>query len=175
MAILPSLSGMGWSWTTSGLNTWDPSKTSSWKPSPQERLSLKRLTSDARARKTDEGLNLTIDAVRGAFIERDAEQLSNCLGSMKVYVSLKSRMKESGYYTRSQLQFMFDKMFQDLRTRSFEYSPKDIIADDNRANLRSEWTYVVLGSDKVVTESLHLTLEKEKDGWGISEIKASSR
>jgi hypothetical protein len=147
-----------------------------WGQTPtQERLSLRRLSSDARARKADEGLSLTIDAVKSAFIERDAEKLAGCLGSMKVYVSLKSRMKESGYYTRSQLQFMFDKIFSDLRTRSFEYAPKDIIAADDRANLRSEWTYVALGSEKVVTESLHLTFEKEKDGWGISEIKASSR
>jgi hypothetical protein len=159
IAILPSLNGLGWAQSAP----------------PQERLSLKRLSADARAQKTDEGLNLTIDTVRSAFIERDTAKLASCLGSMKVYVSLKSRMKESGYYTRSQLQFIFDKMFQDLRTRSFEYSPKDINVDDDRAYLRSEWTYVVFGSDKVVTEHLHLTFEKEKDGWRISEIKASSR
>jgi hypothetical protein len=144
-------------------------------PLPQERLNLKRLSMDARARK-DEGLNLTIDTVRSAFLERDTAKLASCLGSRKVYVSLKSRMKESGYYTRSQLQFIFDKMFQDLRTRSFEYSPKDIIQlDDKRAYFGSEWTYMAFGSDKVVTENLHFSLEKEKDGWQIFEIKASSK
>jgi hypothetical protein len=141
----------------------------------QERLNLKRLSTDARARK-DEGLNLTIDTVRGAFIERDTNKLAGCLASRKVYVSLKSRMKDSGYYTRSQLKFIFDKMFQDLRTRSFEYSPEDIIqVDDKRAHFGSEWTYMALHSDKVVTENLHFSLEKEKDGWRIFEIKASSK
>jgi hypothetical protein len=144
-------------------------------PVPQERLNLKRLSTDARARKY-EGLNLTIDTVRSAFLERDKGKLAGCLGSRKVYVSLKSRMKESGYYTRSQLQFIFDKMFQDLQTRSFEYSPDDIIQfDDKRAYFGSEWTYMALGSDKVVTEKLHFSLEKEKDGWRIFEIKATSK
>jgi hypothetical protein len=144
-------------------------------PMPQERLNLKRLSMDARARK-DEGLNLTIDTVRSAFLERDTDKIAGCLGSRKVYVSLKSLMKESGYYTRSQLKFIFDKMFQDLRTRSFEYSPKDIIQlDDERAHFGSEWTYMAFGSDKVVTENLHFSLEKEKDGWQIFEIKASSK
>jgi hypothetical protein len=33
----------------------------------------------------------------------------------------------------------------------------------------------VLGSDTVVTEHLRFLFEKEKNGWQISEIKASSR
>jgi hypothetical protein len=142
---------------------------------PQEKLTLKRLALDTKTRK-DEGLQLTVDEVRSAFMERDTAKFARCLGSRKVYLSLKSRMKESGYYTRSQLQFIFDKMFQDLTTRSFEYSPRDIKGpDEGRAFLRSEWTFVALGSDTVVTENLRFTFEKEKEGWRISEIKSSSR
>lgn len=144
-------------------------------PLPQERLNLKRLTSDTKARK-DEQLNRVIGEVRVSFMERDAEELADCFGEGKVYLSLKSRTGETGYYTKSQLQFIFDRMFQELRTRAFEYSSSDIsIPDENRAHFRSEWTYVVLGSDSLVTEHLHFTLVREKDGWRISEIKASSR
>jgi hypothetical protein len=98
------------------------------------------------------------------------------MGEKKVYVSLKSRADEAGYYTPSQVHFMLDKMFRDLRTRSFEYSPRDItISEGGRAYFRSEWTYMVLGLDTVVTEHLHFLFEKQKAGWRISEIKASSR
>jgi hypothetical protein len=142
---------------------------------PQEPLTLKRLSSDARPPK-DAGLKRTIDRVRDSFVERDTGKLAECLGSGKVYVSLKSRKEEAGYYTSSQLQFIFDKMFKDLQTRSFEYSPRNIKGSDNgRAHLRSEWTFVALGSDKVVTEHLYLVLEKEKSGWRITEIRSSSR
>lgn len=141
----------------------------------QERLTLKRLSTNAAKRK-DEGLNVTISAVRSSFIDRDTDRLASCVGNKKVYLSLKLRTGEAGYYTRSQVHFIFDKMFRDHRTRSFEYSPSDItISEEGRAFVRSEWTYVVLGSDTVVTENLRFLFEKEKDGWQISEIKASSR
>ena len=140
----------------------------------QEILTLKRLSSDASKRK-DEGLNATIGMVRSSFMNRDTDRLARCIGSKKVYVSLKSKVGEAGYYTRSQVHFIFDKMFRDHRTRSFEYSPSDItISEEGRAYFRSEWTYMVLGSDTVVTEHLHFLFEKEKDGWEISEIRASA-
>ncbi len=145
------------------------------RPASQETLTLKRLASNASKRK-DDGLNITISMVRSSFMNRDTDSLARCVGSKKVYVSLKSKIGEAGYYTRSQVHFIFDKMFRDHRTRSFEYSPSDItISEGGRAHFSSEWTYMVLGSDTVVTEHLHFLFEKEKDAWEISEIKASSR
>ena len=142
---------------------------------PQELTNLKRLSSNAGLSK-DEGLMLTIGSVRVAFMERDTDKLAGIIGKKKAYVAIKSRMEEPGYYTGSQVHFIFDKMFRDLRTRSFEYTPRDIKSlDKGRASFRPEWTYVVLGSDKVVTERLHFVFEKEKHGWSISEIKASSK
>lgn len=136
---------------------------------------LKRLAPKVEPRK-DTGLDFAIQKVRDSFMERDTATLEECFGNRKVYVSLQSRTREAGYYTRSQLHFIFDKVFRDLRTRSFEYTPRDItISDDGRAYFRSEWTYVVLGSDTHVTEQLHFVFEKEEGGWRISEIKASSR
>ncbi len=135
----------------------------------------KRLAPKAEARK-DTGLDLAIQKVRRSFRERDTDRLEGCFGNKKVHVSLRSRIRESGYYTRSQLHFIFDKIFRDVRTRSFEYSPRDItISDDGRAYFGAEWTYVVLGSDTLVIEQLHFVFEKEKDSWLISDIKTSSR
>jgi len=135
----------------------------------------RRLAPKAEARK-DTGLDRAIEKVRDSFLQRDTDRLEDCFADRKVLVSLRSRTREAGYYTRSQLHFIFDKVFRDLRTRSFEYSPRDInIVDDGRAKLRAEWTYVVLGSDTPVIEQLHFTFEKEKDSWLISEIKTSSR
>lgn len=143
--------------------------------SSQEAFTLRRLTNITKKRK-DDGLDHSIEQVRSSFLERDTKKLAQTVGKGKVYLSLKSRRSETGYYTKSQLQFIFDKMFQDLRTRSFDYSSRDItISEDDRADFRSEWTYVTLGSDTVVTEHLHFLFVKEKSEWRISEIKASSR
>ena len=85
---------------------------------------LKRLAPKVEPRK-DTGLDLAIQRVRDSFVERDTAKLEDCFGNRKVYVSLQSRTRESGYYTRSQLHFIFDKVFRDLRTRSFEYTPRE--------------------------------------------------
>jgi hypothetical protein len=143
--------------------------------STQEAFTLRRLTNITKERK-DAGLNRCIDQIRSSFMERDTKKLAQTIGKRKVFLSLKSRKSETGYYTKSQLQFIFDKMFKDLNTSSFDYSTRDVtISSDNHANIRAEWTYVILGSDTVVTEHLHFVFVKEKSGWRISEIKASSR
>jgi hypothetical protein len=143
--------------------------------STQEAFTLRSLTNITKERK-DAGLNQCIDRVRSSFMKKDTKKLAETIGKRKVFLSLKTRKSETGYYTKSQLQFIFDKMFKDLNTSSFDYSTRDItISSDNHANIRAEWTYVVLGSDTVVTEHLHFVFVKENSGWRISEIKASSR
>lgn len=124
----------------------------------------------------DEDLQQTIYEVRLSFLERETERLEKCFAEKKVFISLRSRAGEAGYYTRSQLHFIFDKVFRDLQTRSFKYSPRDItLSKDGRAFFRSEWTYMVLGSDDVVTEHLHFSFEKDKGSWQIYELKAVSK
>jgi hypothetical protein len=138
----------------------------------QQPITLKRLTSDAKLR-TDEGLNRIIGGVRASFLDKDPEKLADHFGSTKIYLSMKTKTQEAGYYTGSQLQFIFDKMFQDLQIRSFEYSKKDItILGEKNAYCRAEWTYVALGSDAVVTERLIISFAREREGWKISEIRA---
>jgi alpha-ketoglutarate-dependent taurine dioxygenase len=137
--------------------------------------SVKRLLPDSGPDR-DEGLQQTILQVSQSFMERETERLEKCFAAKKVFISLRSKQAEAGYYTRSQLHFIFDKIFGDLQTRTFEYSPSDItISEDGRAFFRSEWTYMVLGSDTVVTEHLHFSFEKEKGDWRIFELKSISK
>ena len=142
---------------------------------PQESLRLKRFTPEDEPPQDQELLRM-IQKVKRSFLERDAAQLEDCFGSSKIFVSLKTSAGNPGYYTRSQVHFIFDKLFRDVATRTFRYSPRDVsISKDDRAFLRSEWTYVVLDSDSLVTEHMHFSFEKENEGWRISEVKASSR
>ena len=142
---------------------------------PRQFYSVKRLVSESE-RDRDEGLQQRIHQVRLSFMERETERLEECFSGKKVFISLRSKKTEPGYYTRSQLHFIFDKLFEDLQTRTFKYSPSDItISKDGRAFFRSEWTYMVLGSDTVVTEHLHFSFEKEKGDWRIFELKSVSK
>jgi hypothetical protein len=138
-------------------------------------LSIKRLV-PASSSKRDDGLQETIHRVRQSFQNQQADQLEACFATKKVFISLRSKETEAGYYTRSQLHFIFDKVFRDLQTRSFNYSPSDVtVSRDGRAYFRSQWTYKVMGSDTTVTELLHFSLEKENDDWRIFELKSVSQ
>lgn len=141
----------------------------------QEYLSIKRLV-PASSSKRDDGLQETIHRVRQSFQDQEADLLESCFATKKVFISLRSKEAEAGYYTRSQLHFIFDKVFRDLKTRSFNYSPSDVtVSGDGRAFFRSQWTYKVMGSDTTVTELLHFSLEKENKDWRIFELKSVSK
>ncbi|MGH9461778.1 MAG: hypothetical protein ACRD1X_11210 [Vicinamibacteria bacterium] len=138
-------------------------------------LSIKRLVPESSSER-DDGLQETIHRVRQSFQNQQADQLEACFAARKVFISLRSKETEAGYYTRSQLHFIFDKVFRDLQTRSFNYSPSDVtVSRDGRAYFRSQWTYKVMGSDTTVTELLHFSLEKENDDWRIFELKSVSQ
>ena len=137
--------------------------------------SVKRLVPSSGG-KSDDGLQQTIHDVRLSFLEQETERLEKCFAGKKVFISLRSKETEAGYYTRSQLHFIFDKVFRDLQTVSFNHAPPDVtISQDGRAFFRSEWTYKVLGSDTVVTEHLHFSFEKENGDWRIFELKSVSK
>ena len=138
-------------------------------------LAIKRLVQPSTS-KRDDGLQETIHRVRESFQDQKADQLESCFATKKVFISLRSKEAEAGYYTRSQLHFIFDKVFRGLQTRSFNYSPSDVtVSSDGRAFFRSQWTYKVTGSDTTVTELLHFSLEKENDDWRIFELKSVSK
>jgi hypothetical protein len=122
-----------------------------------------------------EFLGKTIDRVGRAFEIGDPDALEECLVSRKVYLSLRSRGDEAGYYGRSQVKFMFAKLFRERKTDSFTYDPIDIeVSGDGTAHFRADWSYMVLDEDDVVTEHLRFRLERTKDDWRISEIRAQS-
>jgi hypothetical protein len=123
-----------------------------------------------------DSLGKTIDRVGQAFEVGDAEALEDCLVPRKVYLSLRSRGDEAGYYGRSQVKFMFAKLFRERKTDSFIYDPVDVeVSGDGTAHFRADWSYMVLDEDDVVTEHLRFRLERTKDDWRISEIRAQSR
>lgn len=139
-------------------------------PSPLRRLVAKP------DQPVDERLSRTLDEIRRSFLDRDSRRLDACLGEKKVFFSIQSRAAEAGYYTRSQLRFIFEKIFRELQTRSFNLAPEDVtVSEENQAFFRTEWTYVPAGSEVAVTEHLHFSFAKDKNGWRISEIKAAPK
>jgi hypothetical protein len=122
-------------------------------------------------------LTQTIDRVERAFEAGDTDELEPCLSEKRIYLSLRARGEEAGYYGRSQVKFMLDKLFQERRKRTFSYDPEDVeILHEGSARFRAEWSYVEFEADDVVTEHLRFKLDRATgDDWRVSEIRAHNR
>jgi hypothetical protein len=147
--------------------------------------SIKRLISakneetrrGSRAKEDLEHLSRTANRVERAFEDGDADELEACLSEKRIYVSLKARGEEAGYYGRSQVRHMVDRLFRERRTDSFSYDPAGIDASSGEsADLRAEWTYLAREADAVVTEQLRFKLERadgpDDSDWRVSEIRS---
>jgi len=130
-----------------------------------------------KAKEDVEHLSRTIDRVARAFEAGDPDELEPCLSEKRIYLSLKARGEEAGYYGRSQVKHMLGRLFRERRTDSFTYDPADIeVSGGESAAFRAEWTYLAREADAVVTEQLRFKLDRaegsEGDGWRVSEIRA---
>ncbi|MGH9332550.1 MAG: hypothetical protein ACRD21_02240, partial [Vicinamibacteria bacterium] len=122
-------------------------------------------------------LEQTIDRVGRAFEEGSPEELDSLLSDQKIHLSLKARGEEAGYYGRSQVKFIFARLFRERKTDSFTYDPREIeVSGEKSAQFRAKWNYMVLDADEVVTEHLRFELERGARGiWRISEIRTQAR
>ncbi len=158
---------------------------SSWAVGQTPSPSIKRLISakneenrrGSRAKEDVEHLSRTADRVERAFEDSDADELEACLSEKRIYVSLKAGGEEAGYYGRSQVRHMVDKLFRERKTDSFSYDKADIeVSGGESAAFRAEWTYLAREADAVVTEQLRFKLDRadgpEGDDWRVSEIRA---
>jgi hypothetical protein len=150
--------------------------------------SIKRLISvnneenrrGSRAKEDVERLSRTADRVERAFEDGDADELESCLSEKRIYVSLKARGEEAGYFGRSQVKHMLGKLFRERKTDSFTYDRADLdVSGGQSAAFRAEWTYLAREADAVVTEELRFKLDRAEgpDGpddydWRVSEIRA---
>ena len=125
----------------------------------------------------DLAIETILDRAGGAFESGDASELEECLvvGKRKVYLSIAAGGKEPDHYGTSQLKFIFDEIFREVRTESFLYDTRDIERYNGIAIARADWTYDVVADDEIVTEHLQLRLEKKGTIWRIFEIRSAPR
>lgn len=118
-----------------------------------------------------------LDRAGRAFEKGDAAGLEDCLvrGKRKVFLSLAAGGKEPAHYGTSQLRFIFDEIFQEVRTHSFVYDSRDIERYSSIAIVRADWTYNLVSEDEAVTEHLQFKMQKDDTSWRIYEIRAATR
>jgi hypothetical protein len=143
------------------------------KPSIKHLVSAKDEESKSEEVKNDRLLGSTIHRIGRAFERSDPDELEECLVPRKVYLSLKAGGDEPGYYGRSQVKFMFAKLFRERKTDAFTYDPMEVDdSGDGGASFRADWSYIAPNQEEIVTERLRFKLERGKNDWRVSEIRA---
>src|SRR3989304_582926 len=89
-----------------------------------------------------EHLSRTIDRVERAFEAGDSDELEGCLSEKRIYLSLKARGEEAGYYGRGQVKFMLAKLSRGRRTDSFTSGQDNpAVCRGEGGAFRAEWSY----------------------------------
>jgi hypothetical protein len=151
-------------------------------PTVQRLISAKNEESRRGSREGEDfgPISKTIDRVERAFESGDPDGLDECLAEKRIYLSLKARGEEAGYYGKGQVKAMLGKLFRERRTDSFTYDPGQIeVSRGESAAFRAEWSYVGSEAGDIVTEELRFRLDRAKgpqgDDWRVSEIRAQNR
>jgi hypothetical protein len=120
-------------------------------------------------------LGARLQAVEAAFRKGSASALRSCVSSgAKVRVELREVTEGSGNYGASQLQVIFERIFEENRTLQFHVPREQVTASaQGTAFARALWVRRVASGGEEVTDNLTLTLRREGDEWRIHEIRSS--
>lgn len=129
----------------------------------------------ARAATLDPALSTRLRRIEGAFRGGDAASLRPIFTtSGKVRVDLKDVMEGPGSYGSSQLEVIFDRIFDENRTREFTFRDDDVtVSTPGTAFARGRWVRKARPGGTDATDTLTFTLRQESGDWRIHEIRSS--
>src|SRR5262245_1573448 len=120
----------------------------------------------------DPALSSRLRHIESAFREGDAGSLrrSFCAGS-KVRVELHELTDGQELYGPGQLQAIFNRIFEQVRTEDFAFRPDDVrIATPGTAYARGRWVRRAPPQGPETVDMLTFTLREESGDWRIREI-----
>jgi hypothetical protein len=123
---------------------------------------------------TDQALESRLHSIESAFRDGKASALAGSFSKDgKVRVEISDLPQGEGSYAAGQLQVIFDRIFEEFRTREFAFTRDDVrISRDGTAFARSRWVRRRPRGDETV-DTLTFTLRDESGDWRILEIRAS--
>jgi hypothetical protein len=123
----------------------------------------------------DPALGARLTAVEGAFRGGSASGLRACVSrTAKVRVDLRGQAEGSGSYGASQLQVIFERIFDESPTREFTVKRDEVtVSAQGTAFARARWSRRSRAGGDEVTDTLTLTLRREDGEWRVYELRSS--
>jgi hypothetical protein len=124
----------------------------------------------------DPALSSRLRHIESAFREGDAGSLRLSFSSGgRVRVELRDLPEGQGAYGPGQLQAIFNRIFEQVRTEDFAFGKDDVrVAIPGTAFARGRWVRRAPTRGPETVDMLTFTLREESGDWRILEIRSSS-
>ncbi|MBU8921971.1 MAG: hypothetical protein KOO63_09135 [Bacteroidales bacterium] len=113
-------------------------------------------------------------AMERAWKNADAKSISSMVGKRKAFIHIRGAGDSGGFYSRSQVFYLFKRMFKEYRQLKFEFVKfHNLERPDRRVYAIAYRSCRIMRSDKVFQDKVYITLGREGRDWVVTEIKTT--
>jgi hypothetical protein len=118
-----------------------------------------------------------LDVFRGietAWRTGDAQKLAAYAGDSKVMLNVRGLGEKGGYYSRSQVFYLFKGMFKSTKHKKFSFvSFHDVGEKSTKIYGIARRNYEVVSTGRLFQDKIYVTLKLEGNRWVVSEMKSA--
>ncbi|MCK4538394.1 MAG: hypothetical protein KAV42_06310 [Candidatus Krumholzibacteria bacterium] len=112
--------------------------------------------------------------LEGAWKSGNAKSISSMVGKKKAFIHIRGAGANGGFYSRSQVFYLFKRMFKEYRHLKFEFVKfHNLDRPDRRVYAIAYRSCKIMRSDKVFQDKVYITLGREGQDWVVTEIKTT--
>ena len=112
--------------------------------------------------------------IERAWQRENADGIAGYAGSGRVYLDVRGIGKKGGYYSRSQVKYLFKDMFKADDQVKFEFVKfHNLEEPDRKVHGIAYRSCKNHRSGKVFQDKVYVTLGREGSGWVVAEIKTT--
>ena len=113
--------------------------------------------------------------IETAWKSADSEKLSGYAGESRIYLKVEGMDKDPGFFSKSQVYYLFKTMFANYRQTKFEFVRyHNVDRSDRKVFGIAHRNYKNSRSGKLFQDKVYVTLKKEGKRWVVAEIKTTS-
>ncbi len=128
---------------------------------------------DSRSPQSDTPLAV-LKGIERAWNREDAQKISGYAGGSKIFLEVRGIGHRGGYFSRSQVYYMFKNMFKANKHMKLEFvkfhTPDN---PDRRVYGIARRSYKNNRSGRLYQDKVYVTLRKEESRWVVAEIKST--
>lgn len=112
--------------------------------------------------------------IESAWRTGDAQRLASFAGDSKVLLNVRGLGEKGGYYSRSQVFYLFKGMFKSTKHKKFDFVKfHDVGARSSKIYGIAHRNYENVSNGRLFQDKIYVTLKLEGKRWVISEMKSA--